>query len=279
MPHRDLLVTPEHCIFVEGWLVPARMLVNQRSIIEDRTIGGYSFYHVELAQHAVLLAEGLATESYLDTGNRSSFANTSVIALHPALTIDAGHKSWKTDACAPLAVDRETVEPNWQALEQRALALGLGTGQPPITLSDDPELRLVLADGHVLEARWTSGGCHMFCLPVGAKPARLLSRTAVPAEVVGPFLDDRRRLGVAVEKVVLWSGLVDTVLKPTDLDLPGWHPAEGHFRWTDGDAGLDLPAAYAADTFLGIHIASTMQYARHDTSTPSAAAPLRSAAC
>ena len=263
VPHRDLLVTPEHCIFVQERLVPARMLVNHRSIIEDRTIGAYTFYHIELAEHAVLLAEGLATESYLDTGNRSSFGNVAVTALRPGFATQADHKSWSTDACAPLAVDRETVQPIWAALQQRALALGFRSSRSPATLSDDPELRVMLADGRLLEARWKNGACHMFYIPAGSKPIRLLSRTAVPAEVLGPFVDDRRTLGVAVEKVVLWCGLVDTVLTTAAFDLPGWYPAEDRFRWTDGDAALDLPAADRADTFLSIHLAATMQYLQH----------------
>jgi Hint domain len=75
VPHRDLLVTPEHSVFVNGGLIPARMLVNGGSIIVDRSIDAYTFYHVELEQHSILLAEGLTTESYLDTGNRANFAN------------------------------------------------------------------------------------------------------------------------------------------------------------------------------------------------------------
>ena len=268
VPHRDLLVTPEHCIFVQDRLVPARMLVNHRSIIEDRTTGAYTFYHVELADHAVLLAEGLATESYLDTGNRSCFGNVAVTALRPDLGTRAGHKNWSTDACAPLAVDRETAQPIWAALQQRALALGFRNSRLPAVLSDDPELRLGLADGRVLEARWRNGACHMFYIPVDAKPVRLLSRTAVPAEVVGPFVDDRRQLGVAVEKVVLWRGLLDTVHTTSALDLPGWYPAEDRFRWTDGDATLDLPAADSADTFLSIHLAATMRYLQQADTIP-----------
>ena len=34
-----------------------------------------TYHHVELEQHAILLAEGAPAESYLDTGNRARFAN------------------------------------------------------------------------------------------------------------------------------------------------------------------------------------------------------------
>ena len=34
-----------------------------------------AYYHVELLEHAVLLAEGLPAESYLDAGNRLDFEN------------------------------------------------------------------------------------------------------------------------------------------------------------------------------------------------------------
>jgi hypothetical protein len=59
------------------------------------------YYHVELPRHDVLLAERLPVESYLDTGNRSNFANGGgPIALHP----DFAALSWEVLACAPLTV-------------------------------------------------------------------------------------------------------------------------------------------------------------------------------
>ena len=285
VPHRDLLITPEHCIFVDGRLIPARMLVNGGSIVEDRTVGGYAFYHVELAEHGILLAEGLPAESYLDTGNRACFSNATVTALRPGLLLDAGrgagdaagHRSWSEDACAPLTVDRETVEPLWRELAQRAATLGLRTEQAPVALSDDPELRLLLADRRMLAASGGSRGCHMFPLPRGARPVALVSRAAVPADLIGPFLDDRRRLGVAVHRLVLWRGLSETALAVAGLELPGWHPAEGEVRWTDGHAALDLPACDDADSFLAVHLAATLRYpARQDgTEAAGSAAELR----
>jgi Hint domain len=58
------------------------------------------YYHVELARHDVLLAEGLPTESYLDTGHRADFAAGNVVSLHP----DLASRTWEAIGCAPLVV-------------------------------------------------------------------------------------------------------------------------------------------------------------------------------
>ena len=88
---------------------------------------------------------------------------------------------------------------------------------------------------------------------------RLLSRASVPAETIGPFVDDRRRLGVAVDKLVLWNGLDDTVVPLAQLARDGWHDSEGSFRWTNGNAAINLPQA-GAETFLDIHLTGTAVY-------------------
>ncbi|OAG77387.1 outer membrane protein [Acetobacter malorum] len=73
VPYKDMLITSEHCLFFDGKFVPARMLVNGASIFYDKSITSYDYYHVETEQHSVITADGMLTESYLDTGNRSSF--------------------------------------------------------------------------------------------------------------------------------------------------------------------------------------------------------------
>ncbi|WP_231867287.1 Hint domain-containing protein, partial [Acetobacter malorum] len=65
VPYEDLLITPEHCLFQNGRFVPVRMLVNGSSIFYDRSLTQYTYYHVETAQHAVIMANGMLTESYL----------------------------------------------------------------------------------------------------------------------------------------------------------------------------------------------------------------------
>jgi len=73
-PHRDLLLSPDHAVHVENVLIPIRYLVNDVTIAQLPQ-DSVTYWHVELERHAVLLANGLAAESFLDTGNRGAFEN------------------------------------------------------------------------------------------------------------------------------------------------------------------------------------------------------------
>jgi collagen type I/II/III/V/XI/XXIV/XXVII alpha len=66
-PHRDLLLSPDHAILAQSVLIPAKQLVNGTTIrqVERPMI---TYHHIELSRHAVILSEGLPTESFLDTG-------------------------------------------------------------------------------------------------------------------------------------------------------------------------------------------------------------------
>ena len=137
-----------------------------------------TYYHVELDRHAVLLAEGLPVESYLDTGNRAFFSNAGLaLVLHPEFQVNAGLKRWATDACAPLTVSPAAVEPVWRRLAARAELLGHAA--PDHVLTQDPALRLV-AQGRTIAPLAIRGSRHVFALPPGAATVRLTSRAAVP---------------------------------------------------------------------------------------------------
>ena len=100
LPHRDLWLSPDHAVYVDDVLIPIKHLINGTSIAQIPT-EQITYYHIELPQHDVLLAEGLPAESYLDTGDRSNFANGGQpIALHP----DFSARMWEAMGCAPLIV-------------------------------------------------------------------------------------------------------------------------------------------------------------------------------
>ncbi len=73
-PIRDLYLSPDHALLIDGVLIPIRHLVNGRTIVQQ-ACDAITYWHVELAEHDVVFAEGVAAESYLDTGNRGVFGS------------------------------------------------------------------------------------------------------------------------------------------------------------------------------------------------------------
>ena len=106
-PYRDLWLSPDHAVFFDEVLIPAKHLVNGRTI-RRMPVKRVTYHHVELARHGVLLAEGLPAESYLDTGDRANFANgggaTRLFADFAASRLDVA-AMWEAKACAPLIVN------------------------------------------------------------------------------------------------------------------------------------------------------------------------------
>lgn len=99
-PCRDLWLSPDHAVHLIDVLIPVKQLVNGISIAQV-PVDTVTYYHVELTQHDVLLADGLPVESYLDTGDRRNFANgDEPMLLHPDF---ASHR-WESGGCAPLVV-------------------------------------------------------------------------------------------------------------------------------------------------------------------------------
>jgi hypothetical protein len=266
VPHTDLLLSPDHAVFVDGKLICAHQLINRTTIRQETDWTSVDYYHVELDRHAILLAEGLPAESYLDTGNRGFFGNSDEpLVLHPDLTDEAAYPTRKARSCAPFVSDEASVRPVWKRLADRAVAIGLPAPQRATTT--DPDLRLSSIRLQRLGSRpvYQDGNLVIFVLLRGSREIRLLSRAQSPTEA-RPWLDDRRRLGIRVKRIVLRG---PDELREIPMDHPaltkGWWDIErdGQMmsRWTNGDAVAPLPAM-DGPVMLELHLSGQMIYVR-----------------
>ena len=226
-PSRDLWVSPAHCILVSSALIPAEKLVNGATIVQMPRESVH-YWHVELDRHDVLLAEGLAAESYLDTGNRTNFINGGeFLDAHP--DFKPRHSA---DTCVPLVLEGPEIERAKSALLARAQSLGYET-------TSDADVH-ILADGQRIDAASLSNHRLAFMLPPGAANIELRSRTFVPAQME-PASDDRRVMGICVSRLQLDGA--DVSLDDAGVFADAWHPLEraasgAQWRWSHDRAAL-----------------------------------------
>jgi len=134
---------------------------------------------------------------------------------------------------------------------------------PQRVTTTDAALRL-LANQRVVKPVVSDSDRVIFVLPRDVHEVRLVSRAQSPTEA-RPWLEDRRRLGVRVKRIVLRGadGVREVPMDHPDL-ARGWWAVErdGQMisRWTDGEAVLPLPAM-SGIVMLEIHLAGSMIYA------------------
>ena len=229
-PHRDLWLSPGHNVASEGALMPISCLINGRSIaqFERRHV---EYWHVELDEHDVILAEGLGSESYLDTGNRTAFVNGGAfVEAHP----DFAPKHW-TNTCLPLVKEGPSVI----ATKARILARLADEGH---CVNQDADAHIVV-DGLRVEPTHLSGTQLTFTLPPGGRKIVLCSKVFIPAHSIAES-SDLRELGLCVCGVQIDNSALS--LPDDEACASGWHEAEcdsGGFthRWTTG--ATPLPAS------------------------------------
>lgn len=234
-PQRDLRLSPDHAVFVDGVLIPVRYLINGATVVQE-AVSSVTYWHVELPAHGVLLAEGLPAESYLDTGNRAAFAGGKTVMAHP----DFSRSVWARAGCAELVL----AGPVRDAVHRRLLAQAFALGH---TLTEAPDL-CVLADGAEIAGAPDGEGGLLFGLPAGTRRLELLSRRFVPA-AIDTDSDDWRVLGVALRLRLNGRPV------PEDTCVAGWYAPEGDgsWRWTDGAATLAL-APQPARSWLRLRV-------------------------
>ncbi len=229
-PVRDLLLSPDHALYIDGHLIEAKTLVNGVTVTQDKTRRSVTSHHIELACHDIVLADGLAAETFLDSGNRGNFnMNASPLALHPDFAAQSRQR-----ACAPLAVGGDVVLAVRQRLLERAQALGF-------TRTNSVDLHAV-TENIVVNPQQIENE-FLFVLPPGAKQVELRSATGIPAYVSAePY--DRRALGVAVTSLTLVANGKRHDIPLNDTLHRGFYEPEGTHRWTNGCAQIALPAYY-----------------------------------
>ena len=228
LPERDLLLSPDHSLFIDGYLIQAKSLINGATILQDSAARTVTYHHIETASHEVVLAEGVPVETYLDGGHKPMFEGGVFEVLHP----EFARKSQK-NACAALAQEGPVVRAARQRLLNRALSLGYApTAAIDLTLRAGLERLRPEADS--LPEKLT----FVLTRPVAA--VELLSSVGVPAHV-SATPGDNRRLGVAIRAITL---IAEGQRQKITLDDPaheGFYEMEPAQRWTNGAARLALP--------------------------------------
>jgi Hint domain len=226
IPSRDLWVSPGHSIYVQGVLVQAANLINGATVQQVPT-DSVEYWHVELDSHDLIVAEGAAAESYLDTGNRTAFHNGGAfLESHP----DFMPTHW-AQTCVPLALHGETIYQARAQLLRRARELGHA-----VVRDDEAH---VIADGQRIDPIRLSDTRVAFILP-GSDGMTLHSRTFVPSQMNADS-EDGRQLGLCVGR---WQ--INGTDIPMDDDrqfADGWHALERTaggepLRWATGSSVL-----------------------------------------
>ncbi len=115
-PVRDLWLSPHHGVYIDDVLIPVGLLTNGTTIRQVQ-LPAIDYWHVELPRHEVMLAEGLPTESYLDTGERTDFLLTGPFTtLFPTF----GSRRAEGEGCAPLVLEGPELDAVRAMLGERA---------------------------------------------------------------------------------------------------------------------------------------------------------------
>ena len=76
VPLRDLYLSPDHAVLVDGHLIHAKALVNGKTIVQmTEWAGDIEYYHIETEGHEIIYAEGVPCETFIDNVSRRQFDN------------------------------------------------------------------------------------------------------------------------------------------------------------------------------------------------------------
>jgi autotransporter passenger strand-loop-strand repeat protein len=115
-PQRDLWISPQHAMLLEGVLIEAIDLINGVSIVQSDRVERVDYFHIELDSHDIIIAEGAWSESFVDDDSRAIFQNApEFAALYPNTPAVRPARY-----CAPRRAFGAEVETARQRIAQRA---------------------------------------------------------------------------------------------------------------------------------------------------------------
>jgi hypothetical protein len=231
IPTRDVRLSPDHALLLGDQLIPVKYLVNNATILRERDCLAVTYFHLELDRHDIILAENLGAETYLDTGNRHIFDQTT--GTPSRSPVFGRGKQWNKDAYAPLCTSGPHLRAIRHALFDRLTAEGFRHRTMPDVTLIAGTTRIARSFG----TAWLPG----FDLPAHAGEITIRSATFVPAEMaLGPEdNEDWRELGIGLRRIRL-----DTrTYTPASLAAAGFHPRSpgDTIDWTNGNATIAIP--------------------------------------
>ena len=184
MPSRDLFLSPLHNIYIDGILIPAEALLNGSTITRCEDMDPIAYYNIEMPMHAVVLAEDLPAESYIDRGDRAMFMN----ATSAGRAEGPSAQAW--EACAPILQSGPLVD-----RVRARIALRTGVTQPDIM--DRPQGGPLMGKVEWVDRALISGWAWLPDHPNVPVVLEVKDGTSVVAiAVADQFRSDLRRAGI-----------------------------------------------------------------------------------
>ncbi|MCB8884009.1 Hint domain-containing protein [Acidisoma cellulosilytica] len=127
LPGSSLFLSPDHGVFVEGVLIPIKHLINGTTIRQVK-VETLTYFHIELEEHSIIFAEGLPCETYLESGQRCAFDNSSeATTFHPQFEPHPDqHFMWESVGFAPLVVSGPLLSRTRAAIARQSAAMASG---------------------------------------------------------------------------------------------------------------------------------------------------------
>jgi Hint domain len=115
VPRRDLWVSPNHALYLDGVLIGAGDLVNGISVVQAERFASLEYFHIELETHDVIISEGAFSETFIEDDNRSVFHNA-----HEFRTLYPSAPTEQARYCAPRVCEGGELERARQRIALRA---------------------------------------------------------------------------------------------------------------------------------------------------------------